>query len=287
MSETITWIDADGTSYQLSGQSDRGVLQGLQGRFMPPFRRTEDVVPLQPGARLRDVQADAREVDVPISFKSASATALRTQVRAFLLRFSPARGDGKLRVTGPGGDQRELICRYAGGMELDEGQGVYGAAFQRAVLTFRAVDPYWYATSATVATYTTGEVATFFPFFPLRISASEIFADATVDNGGDVETWPEWIVTGPGSSIVLRNLTTGKLLSIGTTLADGETATVDTAPGAKKVEKNDGTNLFSTLSSDSSLWPLERGSNSIRIEMTGATADSSVQLTFTPRYLGA
>lgn len=286
MSETLTWIDADGNSYDLSGQTDREWLLGTQGRFMPPFRFVENEVPLQPGARLRTVKTLPREVDIPLLFKAASETALRTLVRDYLHRFNPGRGDGKLRVTAPGGDQRELNCRYAGGMQLVEAGEKFGFR-QRMVLTFRAFDPYWYATSDTTDTYTTGTPATFFPFFPLRLTSSTIFASPTINNTGDVECWPVWTITGPGSSIALRNLTTDKLISLSTTLAAGETITIDTRPGKKTVTKNDGTNLYGDLSSDSELWPLERGNNSVQIEMSSATSASQVVISYRLRYLGA
>lgn len=282
MPETTVWVDPDGGSTTLDVDWD------TSGRFMPPPAWEEDGVPGQPGLRLRAVRHRDREFALPLWIDAASEAALRTAIRDLVAKMDPTRGDGKIRVTSPVGDQREITCRVSAGLDLAERLGsTSGPTVQRAVVVFRAHDPYWTDTSDIIDTYTTGQVATFFPFFPLRLTSSEIFAAATVNNSGDVETWPRWQITGPGSAFALRNLTTGKLLQLTEGLGGGETATIDTRPGAKTVVKNDGTNLFPGLSADTSLWPLARGSNSLQIEMPGATSASEVRLTWRRRYLSA
>lgn len=284
-SEIFSWIDTNGTEHVFDGTYYK-VLMGIEGRFMPPFRFIEDEVPMQPGNRLRLVKTQAREVDLPLLIRGTTDIELRTKVRALMNAINPSLGDGRLRVWTPIVECRELFCRYLSGMELTEGTDSHGLTWQKVILIFRAQDPYWYDLNPTIYTFTTGTPATFFPFFPLRLSSSTVFADTTIPNNGDVECWPEWIITGPGSSIVLRNLTTGEGLTINATLTTGETITIDTRPGIKTVTKNDGTNLYGLLGSNPILWSLQKGSTSVRIEMSGATSDSSVQLTQKNRYLG-
>jgi hypothetical protein len=284
--EIISWIDADGTEYDLTSGNYR-VLMGAEGRFMPPFSFAEETVPFQYGSVLRQVTIQPREVDLPLLVKATDRIELRLRLRELLHVFNPVRGDGKLRVTAPDGSQRELYCRYIGGLEISESTDSKGPSWQKLILVLKAFDPFWYDTITNVRTFTAGEPATFFPFFPVRLSSSTVFADTSVENTGDIETWPEWIITGPGSDIYLRNLTTGEILHLNTTLQEGETITIDTRPGKKTVKKSDGTNLFGSLSDDSSLWALRQGNNNIRIEMSSATGNSSVQLSYRNRYLGA
>lgn len=282
MAETVEWIDPDGASTTLRA------LYAVKGRFAPPARRQEDGVPEQPGSRLRTVLHDTREFVIPVLVHGATDIALRVSLRALALAMDPVRGDGRLRVTGPAGDQREITCRVTAGLDLDERLGDTATPTdQIATIVFRAVDPYWYATSDTVVDYTfAGTVATFFPIFPIRLSSSEVFADATVSNTGDVDSWPVWVVTGPGSTINLRNLTTGLTITLSTTaLAAGEYLTIDTRPGAKTVTRQDGSSLFSDLSTSTALWSLAQGSNAVRIEMGGANSASTVRLSYRPRYL--
>ncbi len=287
MPEQISWVDVDGNEYLLTNIPSIGPLAGRRGVYMPPISFQEEEVPLQPGARLRRVRVSTREIDLPLRIEAVSDSEFRSTLRAWLHRFNPARGDGKLRIVAPDGSERELICRYADGLMGEERSEIAGPYWQEMVLVFRAVDPYWYARNAVVATFVAGAVAGWFPLFPLRLASSSIFTDTAVDNIGDVEAWPEWQITGPGSNLVLRNLSTGKLLSLTVALAAGETVNIDTRPGRKTVKRGNGANLFGSLSATSSLWPLQRGVNSVRIELSGSTVASSVQLSYIPRYLGA
>ncbi|MFI9817570.1 phage distal tail protein [Saccharothrix variisporea] len=278
--EVTEWIDADGTATTLEVEWD------ATGRGMPPIRFEEDRVPERAGSRLRAVRHDTREMTLPLWITGSSQSDLWTNLRALALKMDPTRGNGKIRVTSIAGDQREVTCRYAAGLELNERLGdTAGPLVQRAPVLFRVHDPYWYAVSDTTEPFTVGTTATFFPFFPLRLSSSEVYATGSITNPGDVETWPVWTITGPGSAIVLRNLTTGKSLSLSTTLGAGESVVIDTREGVKTVTHSSGANLFSSLSATSSLWPLARGVNAFQIEMSAATTASLVSLAYRPRYL--
>jgi hypothetical protein len=281
VTETCVWTDPDGTSTTLDVDWDAA------DRFMPRPVFDETAVPGQPGGRLRSVRHDIREFSLPIWIDAASEAALRTAERNLVASMDPVRGLGTVRVTSPVGDQREITCAYSGGLGLDEKPEVSGPQTQRAPITFRCWDPYWYAVSSIVTPHTIGETPTFFPIFPIRLSASQIVVDTTLNNTGDVETWPVWTLTGPGSVIRLRNITTGKMIDLSTlVLAAGESVTIDTRPGFKTITRDDGTNLFPYITAASSLWSLQRGVNSVHLEMSGASAGSSaLTSSYKPRYL--
>jgi hypothetical protein len=285
MSETLSWVDPDGNEYALTGSGAIELLVGRQGALMPPVAFSEEEVPSYPGARLREARHGVRDVDLPLCITAASELALWEARRAWAYRFDATRGDGKLRSTGPDGSQRDLTCRYSGGLQGNEGLDVSGAYWMEFVATLRAVDPYWYGRNAVLTSFVLGSLSGWFPMFPLRLASSSIFSDASLAVLGDKEAWPIWEVTGPGSALMLRNLTTGKLLSLSSALSAGEKVTIDTRPGRKSVTRGDGTNLFPYLDATSSLWSLRPGSNSLRVELSGATAASAVQLSYYPRYL--
>lgn len=126
----------------------------------------------------------------------------------------------------------------------------------------------------------------FFPIFPLTLVNSSLFASLTVANDGDVVAWPIWTIEGPGSSISIRNQSTGAILSLtGVSLLAGESIQIDTRPNRRSITKA-GVNLFPYLSSTSTLWSLQRGDNGIQVEMGGTTDASRTTLRFTERYLG-
>jgi hypothetical protein len=281
VAETVEWVAPDGVTTPLS------VEYALHDRFAPPIAFEEDGVPGQPGARFRAARHDVREFVLPLKILRGTEQELRTALRDLVAAMDPTRGEGKIRVTTPLGDQREIRCRYAAGLGLNETLGDDSTpTFQRAPVVFRAHDPYWYASTLMVAEFTAGARPNFFPFFPLRLSAGEVFADVTVDNPGDVATWPLWEINGPGADIALRDLDHGQATELATTLLAGQTITVDTRPGAKTVVRDDGTNLFPALG-DTALWPLEPGATAVRIEMGGAGDSSVVRLRYLPAYLTA
>jgi hypothetical protein len=282
--DKVSWISADGTEYPIS--DNHLIMAGSDGRFMPPVDFVEEDIPFQHGSQLREVLVRPREVDLPIYVDGTSEIDLRNQLRTLLRVLNPLKGNGKLRITGPDGSQRELTCRYKGGMEISEKGNSKIGNLQAVVLVLRAFDPFWYDTITKVETFTINQQATsFFPIFPLRLSSSTVFADFTVDNSGDVETWPEWIIKGPGENIYLRNLTTGETLRLNTSLGLGESIRIDTKPFSKTVIKGNNENLFYTIE-NSTLWALQEGFNSIRLEMSNATSDSSIQLSYKNRYWG-
>ena len=289
MPETsVIWIDADGTPHTLSSDAEGvTILYGRSGLFMAPPLPIEDVVPLQDGGKLRSITYGPRIINLPLLLRAASQTTLRTLKRDIMGWFAPDRGDGILRVTAPGGDQREIVCRLVDGLGIEQTATSRGYLSQKLVLGLKSWDPHWRAVNATQISYQlAASTATFFPWFPIRLTNSTIFSEFSVDNTGDVKTWPSWVIVGPGDDPVLRNVTMGKLIDLtGYSLAVGETVVIDTSPGVKSVVDQDGVNIFSSLSNTSSLWPLERDSNALSIELSNAVAAvSEIQLTYRLRY---
>ncbi len=289
MSEIVEWIDADGVSLVLNSPAVTlyQVDWEVTGRFMPRIETRVDEIPGQPGGLLREARHGVHEFILPLSIAASSESNLRTVLRGLVDRMDPTRGTGKIRVTSPVGDQREIHCVYAAGLEMAERSGSSGPEYQECPIAFTAYDPYWYDVSPTSETFTITSVATFFPIFPLRLTASQLVVDDAVTNSGSVDAWPVWTVTGPGSDITLRNLTTGEFISFpGRSITTGEILTIDTRPGVKSVTLGDGTSVYSWLDYSSTLWALRRGTNSIRLEMSGADFDvSALSISYYQRYL--
>lgn len=294
MDEVFEWQTPTGDIFRLDHAVDNvDIVTSISGRHMPALRGTDDVVPLQPGQRHRSVFHDRREVSLGLAFSAAGDIPLRDTIRVWLTRLDPTRGAGKLRVTGPAGTIRELTCRYQEGLGLVEGGGTRDplGTVQTAVVTFEAVDPYWMDADPTVVSWQTGTPQSFFPIFPLHLGSSQIFAAAVIDPQSDVATYPVWTISGPGSQIVLQNSTTGRTLGWSGGLGLDEQLTIDTRPGSqspvpKSVRLQDGSNQFGLLT-DWDFWPLVPGSNEFEVQMTGATGDSLVTLSYQSRYLGA
>lgn len=281
MSEAIEWIDPTGEALLLD------VDWSVTGRFSPPSILEVQKTPGQSGARVLDVQHDVAKWSLAHWLDGVDEADLRVRLRDLSRRMDPRRGVGRVRVTSPVGDRREMYCRVTDGLGVDETLGSdAGITSQRLKQTFTGHDPYWYAVDDTVLSWSGGlTVATFFPFFPIHLTASESLVDELVTNDGDVETWPVWRFTGPLTGITAQNLTTGQSWSVAATVANPQTITVDTRPGAKTVTRDDGLNLFPGLSTASRLWALAPGPNQVRISIGGFEAQTAAQLTLRPRYL--
>lgn len=267
MTETTVWIDPDGVSTTLDVNWD------VSGRFMPPIRFISEGVPGEDGEFFREVTHGPRDFLMSVDLSAATESALRLLLRSFVKSMNPKRGRGKVRVTSPVGDQREINCWYSAGLEMEERLGDNsGPNWQQVPLKMRALDPYWYDVSPTSQTFAvTTLVPSFFPIFPLKLTASELAVDDSIDNTGDEETWPVWTIEGPGSGIKLSNLSTGEFIWLpSVNLVAGQTLVIDTRPGYKSVVIDSTVSAYSELSNDSVLWALAEGTNSVRLEMSGA-----------------
>jgi hypothetical protein len=288
VAETVQWIDPDGATTTLP------VLWDTVGRFSPPVRTEESGVPGGDGGRLWDVHHGPRDFVLPLSITGTSESDLRVQIRAMVSALNPKRGDGLIRISTPVGDQREIVCRAISGLEMSERLGdTSGPLVQRAAVVFRAWEPYWRDVSDTIAgPWLTGEnPGSFFPIFPLRLVASEIFAAVSVDNLGDIETWPVWTITGPAEDIGLLNLTTGKTLRLTYTVLADEVITIDTRPKrgtvGKKITSTVAGNIYDALVGAQTLWSLQPGINAVEVQLGGATAATVVQMARRHLYLAA
>jgi phage-related protein len=281
--EISQWLDVNGTVTTLDVDWD------ASGRYMAEIVHEEDAVPGQDGARHRAAHYKPHEftLKLTISANPGDEAGLRTALRNLMVAMDPKRGAGIIRVTSPIGDVREIECYVASGLGIEEKPGSGGVDMQQAAVVFRAYDPFWRDVSDIAASFSIGATPSFFPIFPLRLTASQIAVDTTVTNSGDTDAWPVWTIVGPGSGIVLRNLTTGELLLFNTlSLGTGESVVIDTRPGRKTVTKQDGSNSFPDLDVSSSLWALRTGTTSVRLEMSAALAGvSSLAVNYRQRYL--
>lgn len=109
-------------------------------------------------------------------------------------------------------------------------------------------------------------------------------------NLGDVPTPVTILFKGPATNPVVTNLTTGEFIKINRTLADGDTLTVNTAFGNKRVEITDSegnvTNAFNWIDQASTFWNLEVGDNEIEYSADSGQENAIVSITWQNLYVG-
>lgn len=285
--EAFAWIDADGNEHALDyATTGYMVLEGITDRWLPPVEWVEDGVPYIDGAVFRDVNVRPLDWTLPVLVTGSTPAQLHQRVRDLVTWMAPQRGDGVFKNTAADGETRKLTCRVESLDFVEE-----SPPHRRIVVSLHAADPYWYADEATAETFTVnvGDPDPFLDpggFFPLGLSSSVFFAGPSVDNPGDVESWPTWTIQGPGVNPSLRNVTTGEVMTFSRTLGAGEMIVIELRRDSATITDGLGTRLYSALSNPSTVWPIQPGINRLQIGMSGATDASSVTLTYTPRFLG-
>jgi hypothetical protein len=281
------WVpDADCETHEYRnplGESIRFVTRvGASARFMPPVTIHTVRVPQAQGGRFRHARHGERLVTVPVVLPGP--TAARDELRRWANVLDPLHGIGTLTVVQGDYAGRQLPCVYETGLEaFDEEYPGLGLA----TLAFRAPAPYWEnATEYEVLATIDSTAFTWFPFLPLELGASDVFAQTTITNGGDVDAWPVVTVTGPGDDLTVTNQTTGLVWRFEAPVPASSTLVVDTRPGRKSV-RLDGNNGFGSLSDNSYLWPLIPGPNRISIGFGAATPASAVRFAWRDRWLSA
>jgi phage-related protein len=286
----ISFIAPDGTTVNLNDRVNTYLAVGMEGDLMPSFSFVEQQSPAFDGAIIKDVNINARDISIPLFVQDVSRPAVLERVRSIIKSLMPKSGEGQL-VINSDGKVRVLNCRYKGGFSSD-GTGTHQFTYwMKTLLVFHAGNPYFYDQNDT-----TFEIAyavrntSFFPIPPMQLYNPNKFsgsgeATPTITCSGDVLTWPEIRIYGAGDNPTITNLTSGKKISIATTLEDGEVIIIDTDPVRKTVVDGQGQNLWPIVSADSSLFPLVPGDNRISIFLSNPTGNSKIQFIYKSAYL--
>lgn len=282
----VTWIAPDGTVWPLTTPSlGWHTLDAVTGWGAAPKRITTRPHP-RGGVRVSHIQPQARYITWPLRVEGSTHLELVGNWRRIVDAFemTDQLGPGRLQVARPDGTRREILAYSQEGFDGSQGQG---HTYDTAVLTLLCEDPYWRDVDET-APEPWAYVATVEDFldpYPTVSSGQTIDGGSTVFNAGEIEAWPVWTITGPMTSLLATNLTTGEEFTLTATLADDtETATVDTYAGT--VTGPDGTtSWFGFLNQPGAvLWGLAPGENQIEFTMGGANVGSQIAMTWRNRW---
>jgi hypothetical protein len=293
MARQFQWLSADGR--YLIDLTDRASgyrvqAEGTSGLNAPPYRFTTNTYAGLDGVDVQGVSADAREVTLGLLIHGDDEDMLDARVSALTRAMRPKAGPGTLAVTSATGRRRTLTCYYQSGLEGVESRGAkLPGAWWKFAVRLLAGDPWFYGEPQAVS-FGLGAPTSFFPIFPLVLSPSTVQGEFTVDlSDTDTPTYPVWTITGPGSSLLLTNETTGRQIQVNASLAAGEVMVIDTRPGMQSIRRGGpgGPSLMDALASGPSLWPLIEDVNAVTAALIGATSDSRIAAMYSPRYAGA
>lgn len=270
--ESYTWIDSTNTSHALDGSTGVEVLAGPIGLYMPPIQQLDQRTPLQPGTSIKYTDLQAKPITLPLHLEASTESGLETLKNTLVDSWFAA--PGTLRRTRPDGvTQRDLLCYYLAGLEMDEsGTDHRGPGWIDVALQLLAAQPFWTDTSDTTAG----------PY-----SNTQMGAGVTIANGGLYQVYPTWVIHGPFVNLVITNAATGLKMDFtangGITFTGSDTLTIDADAGS--FLKQDGTNQVGFLTTDSVPFPLIPGNNAITFTYTGGVGGTTTTtVTFRQRY---
>ena len=285
-----TWTDPDGLVWQLSNTSDEVgyfTTDGIAGTGANPIEIITDPL-ARGGEEVRHIRAHPRRITWPLHIWGDTHLEFITRyrnLRAAFTKTTHRRAPGVLRVARPDGVQaaREIECYYEDGLGGEAGEGWLSA---NPVLTLYCPDGYWRSTAPIVYRYAYTAGRPFLNPYP-SLSSSRVLGDVTIDNPGEVDTWPSWQLTGPATAFTATNSQAGGGFTLTHALAAGETITITITPNRTTVRGPGGINLAGSLSWPGALlWPLLSGRNEVSLQVAGADDGTTVTLTFQPRFEG-
>jgi|SRR5688572_23237553 len=257
---------------------------GITGLDDLPDVRTSDIPrPSDHGLYPGPDFAAGRIIEVEVEVTGATEAAFRANVEA-LAAATILRSDETalvFRLPAFTGDRQIFARPRRRAIPTDMG---YVLQVGRAVLQFAAADPRVYA--ATLATLsvtaaTSGGGRTYNRTYNLTYAAGGTGGTLMATNAGNFPTRPILTVTGPSDTPRIENVTAGKALEVGLSLAAGEFLVIDT--DERTVMLGGTSSRYSSLTAASRWWELAPGDNSLKF--TSASNVGTLQVSYRSAWL--
>lgn len=287
---TVT-ISRGSTSINLgSDVTDDGYIlkQGVTGIGIAPVEHEFSSIPSGHGALLRHTRLTERELFFPVFVYGDSYEQVDKRRDALFSLLDPVKGPVRVSVQSRtrDSDVRWVEAVYSEGLDGDYGTDFRGY-YQHIGLTLKVPSAFWSADPVSRLFQIKPGVKPFIsktsPFFPVILSSSSVAGVFEIRVDGDQPVWPVFTVTGPGTDLTIE--ADGKKLHFEGDIAIGRRITFDSAAGDVYDKNNTNGQLWSKVSLDSDFFQLQPGLNKVKITFTGATAESLLELSYTPQYL--
>jgi hypothetical protein len=287
----ISYLEPDGgywylSDYSLSNGYVCSSIVGIEG-----FPISMQTIPLLDGTSIPNIyipQPGTIVMAVLLTWPGNNENAYYDLVDRFIHAFYMRRNEqpslGWLQIQRPDGSIRRIAIFTTSGLDTPE-VGLHNMLF---TLTFQTPDPFWQDVNSQSFNFTIGSQTGILPLFPISLNAPTIFGNVNIDNTGSAEAYPVWLITGPGTPSMVNN-TSGRTWSLNTPIPAGQVVEVVTRPGYQSVvNTTTGVNIWDQLvlggGSSSDLWSLMVGVNNVSISMSGATANTNVNVEWVNRY---
>ncbi|WP_018682169.1 phage tail domain-containing protein [Actinokineospora enzanensis] len=283
MARELRWYPGDGSDPLVLTDPAAGykVLKGSTGWGAAPVEHVTESTPLVDGEEILETYETGRTILLPMLITGRTYEAFQERLGALVDAMDP-RVPGQLEIAQPNGQRRRIAAVYAEGLEGAEDKDSGGdTTWHKAVIRLYCPDPAFFDPTPVRLMFGYPAPVSFFPLFPLRLSADAVLGAATIINPGDLPAWPQWTATAPGTGAQFDNEDTGEELHVSGTLTD--TLTIVTRPGIQAVTMGSA-DWWDRLVDVPQLWALPKGQTNVTVALTGAAPGSSVMVEFRPRY---
>lgn len=260
------------------------------------IRSTRDPLPAQDGIQRYLDYYGSRLLEIRGWVKGTSESDLYDNINALIAAFdihaletSGNYGFQPLQWTDPGqGSSRYNVKPLNNTLTVSEQRTGLARGFS---VLLEAKDPIKYtntSTTTTITISTVGGSSSAFPFiFPVIFSSIASFGVGTITNTGSVAVFPQSIklygfTGGTWVAPKITNSTNGEFIQFTSTvtLTSGQYVLVDPAVGtAQKYNGSAFEDVTAYITSDSTFWKVEPGSNTIRIEGSATVNGDYAEIT--------
>lgn len=277
---TISLVGSNGDSITLADDGDFVLATGVTGFGIPTTAVRIDES-AGDGGTWRHTRRGIREMDLPLVILGNSRTDVETKLRRISRLLQDRKGPTKIVANYSDGSSVYIEAHYVGGAETEFGDSA-NSYFCRWAIQLQAPNPYW--KSGTVSSFSVTTGSTGRGLLPnltkLKVSSSQTLGVVSVNNAGDVDAFPKWVIRGPVKDLVVSDGTYS--FSYPGLILGGTSVTIDTASG--EVYDDQGVNVYSKLGTAPKLFSLAPGVTNISVIGTEATADTSIVCYYSPRY---
>lgn len=236
------------------------------------------------GSRWRRTRRGARAIDLPLGVFGTDRADVEAKLRLLIKTLSDRNSVARLVATYPDGARIYTSVHYSGGLDPQYGPGndTRGQEYCRIVLTLVAPKPYW--TEETAVQYSmataSGISGTLIPdMAEMRLTSSQAMGILTMENDGDVDAYPVWVIKGPATKVTIA---LGPFSIVyDAAISASETVTIDAV--AKTVTSDLTGNVYANLDIAPKFFPIPPGTSDVSVVVLGSTTATQVSAYFNPR----
>jgi hypothetical protein len=276
----ISLVGSNGDTIALLDSGDFVLTSGLTG-FGIPITQVRIDTSAGDGGNYRHTKKGIREVDLPVTILGTSEADVQAKLRRLSRLLQTTLGATRIVATFPDSTSLFLEAHYVGGAETEFGENAT-SYFCNWVLQMQAPQPYWQTSSE--ISYVIGEAETGRGLLPqltkLKLASSSILGELTINNVGDVPSFPRWSIMGPITDLAISNGT--QEFTLPATIDAGDVVTINTATGT--VVNAAGENVYALLGAAPKLFSFPTGITDITVTGADITDDTRLAFFYSPRY---